>query len=169
MTCVAFNPSSDFIVVTGSVEKCLHMWDLRTPNIVLHKFGDLDDAVHRIQWKTDKQTVLASCAGNLLHVWDMAKIGEEQTPEEAEDGPPELTFVHAGHCKKITDFSFSPTDPDLIASVSEDVVQVWKRTEYDVIADAEEKEETAVQVEDEIINVEWTFITTICIFCLTIM
>jgi histone-binding protein RBBP4 len=39
-----------------------------------------------------------------LNVWDLSKIGEEQSSEDAEDGPPEL-FVHGGHTAKISDFS----------------------------------------------------------------
>ena len=37
-----------------------------------------------------------------LHVWDLSKIGEEQTAEDAEDGPPELLFIHGGHTAKIS-------------------------------------------------------------------
>jgi hypothetical protein len=29
-------------------------------------------------------------------------IGEEQTAEDAEDGPPELLFIHGGHTAKIS-------------------------------------------------------------------
>jgi histone-binding protein RBBP4 len=36
-----------------------------------------------------------------LNVWDVSKIGEEQSPE---DGPPELLFIHGGHTAKMSDF-----------------------------------------------------------------
>ena len=60
-----------------------------------------------------------------LHVWDLAKIGDEQSPEDAEDGPPELLFIHGGHTSKISDFSWNPNNPWFICSTSEDnVIQV---------------------------------------------
>lgn len=60
-----------------------------------------------------------------LHVWDLSKIGEEQTAEDAEDGPPELLFIHGGHTAKISDFSWNPNEPWVICSVSEDnIMQV---------------------------------------------
>jgi hypothetical protein len=58
-------------------------------------------------------------------VWDLSKIGEEQSAEDAEDGPPELLFIHGGHTAKISDFSWNPNDPWVICSVSEDnIMQV---------------------------------------------
>lgn len=39
-------------------------------------------------------------------VWDMSAVGEEQSAEDAADGPPELLFVHAGHTAKISDLSW---------------------------------------------------------------
>lgn len=60
-----------------------------------------------------------------LHVWDLSKIGEEQSNEDAEDGPPELLFIHGGHTAKISDFSWNPNEPWVICSVSEDnIMQV---------------------------------------------
>ena len=58
------------------------------------------------------------------------RIGEEQTPEDAEDGPPELLFIHGGHTSKISDFSWNQTDDWVIASVAEDnILQIWQMAE----------------------------------------
>ena len=58
-------------------------------------------------------------------MWDLSKIGEEQSAEDAEDGPPELLFIHGGHTAKISDFSWNPNEPWVICSVSEDnIMQV---------------------------------------------
>ena len=49
------------------------------------------------------------------------------TTLDAEDGPPELLFVHGGHTAKISDFSWNANDQLVIASVSEDnILQVWQ-------------------------------------------
>ena len=64
-------------------------------------------------------------------VWDLSKIGEEQSPEDAEDGPPELLCIHGGHTAKISDFSWNPNEPWVICSVSEDnTMQVWQMAEH---------------------------------------
>ena len=34
-------------------------------------------------------------------VWDLSRIGDEQSPDDAEDGPPELLFIHGGHTSKV--------------------------------------------------------------------
>ena len=48
-----------------------------------------------------------------------------QTPEDADDGPPELLFIHGGHTSKVSDFAWNPTDDWVIASVAEDnILQV---------------------------------------------
>ena len=63
-------------------------------------------------------------------IWDLAKIGEEQSHEDMEDGPPELLFIHGGHTAKISDFSWNTNEPWLVASVAEDnIVQIWQMAE----------------------------------------
>ena len=48
-----------------------------------------------------------------------------QAPEDAEDGPPELMFIHGGHTSKVSDFSWNPSDDWVLASVAEDnILQV---------------------------------------------
>ena len=93
---------------------------------ILHYFINL-----QVQWSPHNETILASSGTDRrLHVWDLSKIGEEQSPEDAEDGPPELLFIHGGHTAKISDFSWNPNDPWVICSVSEDnIMQVWQMAE----------------------------------------
>ena len=45
---------------------------------------------------------------------------DAQAPEDAEDGPPELLFIHGGHTSKVSDFAWSPSDAWVVASVAED-------------------------------------------------
>ena len=93
---------------------------------ILHYF-----VYFQVQWSPHNETILASSGTDRrLHVWDLSKIGEEQSPEDAEDGPPELLFIHGGHTAKISDFSWNPNDPWVICSVSEDnIMQVWQMAE----------------------------------------
>ena len=47
-----------------------------------------------MQWSPHNETILASSGTDRrLHVWDLSKIGEEQSYEDAEDGPPELLVI----------------------------------------------------------------------------
>ena len=63
----------------------------------------------------------------------------EQTPEDAEDGPPELLFLHGGHTSKLSDFSWNKNDEWTISSVSEDnVLQVWNMAEEIYAEDEDE-------------------------------
>lgn len=62
--------------------------------------------------------------------WVSCRIDEEQTPEDAEDGPPELLFIHGGHTSKISDFSWNPCEDWVISSVAEDnILQIWQMAE----------------------------------------
>lgn len=52
-----------------------------------------------------------------------------QSPEDAEDGPPELLFIHGGHTSKISDLAWNGNDDWVCASVAEDnILQVRLRT-----------------------------------------
>ena len=49
-----------------------------------------------------------------------------KSSEDHADGPPELLFIHGGHTAKVSDFSWSPNDNWVVASVAEDnILQVW--------------------------------------------
>jgi histone-binding protein RBBP4 len=44
-----------------------------------------------VQWSPHHETILASSSSDRrINIWDLSRIGEEQTQEDAEDGPPEL-------------------------------------------------------------------------------
>lgn len=128
INCVAFNPSSEFILVTGSADKTVALWDIRNLKLKLHSFESHQDQVLQVAWSPHNETILASASGDRrINVWDLARIGEEQTEEDAEDGAPELLFIHGGHTNKISDFSWNLNDPWVIASAAEDnIVQVWQ-------------------------------------------
>lgn len=125
---LAFNPYSEFTLATASSDTTVALWDLRNLKVKLHSFESHTDEVMMIQWHPQVESVIGSIASDRrLHVWDLSKIGEEQSAEDAEDGPPELLFVHGGHTQKVSDFSWNPNVAWAVASVSEDnILQVWK-------------------------------------------
>ncbi len=96
------------------------------------------DQVYNVEWAPYDESVLASCSSDRrVGIWDLSRIGMEQTPEDAEDGPPELLFLHGGHTSKVSDISFNMNEEWTIASVSEDnVLQVWNMSE-EIYADEE--------------------------------
>jgi WD40 repeat protein len=104
------------------------LWDLRNLKHRLHTFEGHQDEIIQVAWSPHNETVLATSSGDRrVNVWDLSRIGEEQSPEDAEDGVPELLFVHGGHTNKISDFSWNLNDPWVICSVAEDnICQVWQ-------------------------------------------
>ena len=63
----------------------------------------------------------------LLHHPPCPPLCSPQTPEDAEDGPPELLFIHGGHTAKISDFAWNGQDEWVVASVAEDnILQIWQ-------------------------------------------
>eukprot|EP00823_Brevimastigomonas_motovehiculus_P002527 TRINITY_DN1543_c0_g1_i1.p1 TRINITY_DN1543_c0_g1~~TRINITY_DN1543_c0_g1_i1.p1 ORF type:complete len:448 (-),score=105.20 TRINITY_DN1543_c0_g1_i1:454-1797(-) len=149
VNCLAFNPFSEYLLVTGSADKTVALWDLRNPKAKLHSFEAHTEQIFNVQWSPFSETILASCGGDRrVNIWDLSRIGEEQSPEDAEDGPPELLFIHGGHTDKIADFCWNPSDEWIIASVADDnVLQVWQMAENIY---SEEEEKTTKEVKDDL-------------------
>ncbi|KAG5649645.1 hypothetical protein H0H81_002719, partial [Sphagnurus paluster] len=136
---VAFSPATDHLLVTGSADKsqtCI-LHDMRTPGRKLHIFESHTDEVLHVSWSPHNPSIFASASSDRrINIWDLSLIGQEQTPDDQEDGPPELLFVHGarastGHTARPTDFSWAPGEAEnwTVASASEDnVVMVWQPT-----------------------------------------
>jgi histone-binding protein RBBP4 len=129
---VAFNPFSEWIFCTGGGDRVVVLWDLRNLKTKLHTFVSHTSEVFQVHWAPFNETILASCAGDRrIHIWDVSKIKEPQSPEDAEDGPPELLFIHGGHTAKVTDFGWNPVENWIIASAAEDnILQIWQMAEH---------------------------------------
>lgn len=88
---LAFNPASEYIVVTGSADKSVGLWDLRNVKFKLHAFEAHHSAVTTLSWHPTEEGVFGSSGyDRRVIIWDLSRIGTEQSPEDAEDGPPEL-------------------------------------------------------------------------------
>jgi histone-binding protein RBBP4 len=131
VNCLAFNPFNEYVLATGSADKTVAVFDSRNLSQRLHTFSNHTEEVFQIGWSPKHETVLASCgADRRLMCWDLSRIGDEQTPEDAEDGPPELLFIHGGHTSKISDFAWNANDDWVVASVAEDnILQIWQMAE----------------------------------------
>ena len=94
VNCLSLNPYSEFILATGSADKTVALWNLRNLKLKLHSFDSHKGEIFQVQWLPHNETILASSGTDRrLNVWDLSKIREGQSPEEAEDGPPELLFM----------------------------------------------------------------------------
>mmetsp|Transcript_2092 Transcript_2092/g.3133 ORF Transcript_2092/g.3133 Transcript_2092/m.3133 type:complete len:416 (-) Transcript_2092:494-1741(-) len=128
VNCLSFNPFNSNILATGSSDKTIALHDWRHLAAPLHVFEGHDDEVLQLGWLPQEETVLASCgADRRVFTWDMSRIGDEQSPEDAEDGPPEVLFVHGGHTNRVSDLSWNANDAWVMASVAEDnVLHIWQ-------------------------------------------
>lgn len=88
---IAFNPAVETVLATGSADKTIGLWDLRNLKTKLHSLESHTDSVTSISWHPFEEAVLASASyDRKIAFWDLSRAGEEQTPEDAQDGPPEL-------------------------------------------------------------------------------
>ena len=122
-----FHLANEFLFATGGSDKVVKLWDVRNLKSPLQTLEGHTDQVFTVRWSPFDESLLASCsADRRIALWDLSRIGCEQSVEDAEDGPPELLFLHGGHTSRVNDFSWNPNYEWCIAGVSEDnVMQIW--------------------------------------------
>lgn len=146
VNCLAFHPKWQPILATGSADNTVALWDMRNLKTKLHSIEAHRASVIKIEWSPHNAAFLGSASyDRRINFLDLSKAGEEQTPEEAEDGPPELydgqacnyvepctdklcrLFMHGGFTNRISDFSWNPHDPWVIFAAAEDnQIQIFK-------------------------------------------
>ena len=88
---ISFNPLVETLIATGSADKTICLWDLRNPDIPSHTLEGHQDIVTSLQWNPLEPAILGSASyDRRVLCWDLSLIGIEQSPEDSEDGPPEL-------------------------------------------------------------------------------
>lgn len=151
--CAQYSLEKDNILATGGKEGALHIWDVRNTGAPLHTFVGHTGDVLQVQWSPHFENVLASSGTDRrVNIWDISQIGQPQSEEDAEDGPPELLFVHGGHTDSVCDISWNPHEPWEIATVAEDnIFQVWQLSR-EVTPEEEMIEDTADPAMNNLIN-----------------
>lgn len=127
---VEWAPFDEFQLATGTAEGTVAVWDTRKPDSPAHvlQCGKGPHDITRVSWAPFQPGLLATSGNNRrVLIWDLSRVGMEQSAEDAEEGPPELAFVHSGHTASVTDVEWCPDSPWTIASVSENnILEVWE-------------------------------------------
>lgn len=61
---LAFNPYSEFLLATGSLDNTVGLWDLRNLKQKLHVFEGHSDGVYQVSWSPHNETILASSSSD---------------------------------------------------------------------------------------------------------
>ena len=64
INCLAFNPYSEFLFATGSLDTTVGLWDLRNLKQKLHVFEGHNDGVYQVSWSPHNETILASSSSD---------------------------------------------------------------------------------------------------------
>lgn len=126
---VAWNSfSGGQVLATAGADKVIRLWDLRSLTHPVHALEHHTEPVLGLAFSPTEATMLASSAQDRrVNVWDLSRIGLEQEPGDAEDGPPELLFQHGGHTSTPSDVAWAPHDPwHLLTTAEDNVVQLWR-------------------------------------------
>ncbi|KAL8271102.1 hypothetical protein Esti_004956 [Eimeria stiedai] len=118
------------VFLCGSDDGTLRLFDRRklpSPVHEMHAHGESKVSV--VGFSLHAASLLLSGGyDHFVSLWDLDKIGDEQDPEDAEDGPPELLFTHGGHRADVYDAAWNCESAfsKMVASVADDnKLQIW--------------------------------------------
>ncbi|KAL8453627.1 hypothetical protein Emed_000762 [Eimeria media] len=129
---------NDNVFLCGSDDGVGHLQGLRTlrlfdrrklPSPVHEMHAHGESKVSVVGFSLHAASLLLSGGyDHFVSLWDLDKIGNEQDPEDAEDGPPELLFTHGGHRADVYDAAWNCESvfSKMVASVADDnKLQIW--------------------------------------------
>lgn len=128
---LSYNQLEEHVFASGGADHVVRIWDERQSNKPLHILSSHTREVTSVAFSPFSAHILMSAAHDRrVHVWDLSRVGAAQSPEDAEDGPPELLFVHGGHTDCIGECAWAPTEDWAAVSVADDnVVHIWAPAE----------------------------------------
>ena len=59
VNCLSFNPYQEFLLVTGSSDRTVALWDMRNMSTKLHSFVSHTNEVFQVQWAPFNESVRA--------------------------------------------------------------------------------------------------------------
>lgn len=145
LNAMAFNPDKPGLFLTAGSSKVVKLWDERKPALPVNEFQGHMGEVYGLSWAPFNSEVFASGGGDRrVMLWDVARVGQEQTEEDKEDGPPEIVFIHGGHCGPVMDLQWNPNEDWMLASVSDDGeggdLQIWRPSDHCLGFDEDDNE-----------------------------
>ncbi len=91
---IDFNPSDEYLFVTGSSDHTCALWDLRNTSKSLHRFEGHTDEVMKVEWEPNHASLFASSGNDRrIRVWDINKIGQQVKSDIPLEGAPELMVI----------------------------------------------------------------------------
>ncbi|ELP92918.1 histone acetyltransferase type B subunit, putative [Entamoeba invadens IP1] len=124
-----FDQGNSYIFITGGGEDgFVRFWDTRKPNFELcHLFG-AEKGINCCQLSTINLGYVCSASkDNRVRIYDMSRVGEDQTSNDADDGGSEFLFQHNGHFNEVYDALWNPNIPFVIGSAGEGrEIQFWR-------------------------------------------
>jgi WD40 repeat protein len=138
--CVDCSPFDPNLLVTGSADRSVAVWDTRNVKCKLFSLRQHKEEVNQVRFSPIHGNLLASSSSDRrVNIWDLARIDKPLSEEDRKDGPPELLFVHGGHTAKVSDISWNHNERLMLASCAEDnIVQVWQLA-YEIYYDTAAK------------------------------
>ncbi|QOU19146.1 hypothetical protein BRETT_004367 [Brettanomyces bruxellensis] len=118
-----FNKNNEFAVALGDDHGNIYIEDLRSPEAFqITLSGAHAGAITGLEWNSSFGNVLASGSEDgCVRIWKFGANSSTQDPKSS------LIFTHSGHMLGVSDISWNPADPKMIASCSEDnSVHIWK-------------------------------------------
>jgi len=125
---IDFNPFSETLFATCSLDLSVALCDLLNLNVKLHSIHVRKDTFYKVQWSPHFRNLLATSNNDRrLHIFDIDRIFTEQPSQDAEVGDSSLIFSHGGHTSRVFDFAWNPERELCMLSSSDDnVIQTWQ-------------------------------------------